>query len=63
MLTIALLNLKSRIKFLDNMITPIPEHNRKTIFINLIQHGLLGKNGKISPLGLMLSNIQIKTGF
>ena len=47
-------------RFLDNMISPIPHINKQVIFKTLLEHNLLGIDGRITNLGVMINNMKIE---
>lgn len=44
--------------FLSNMITPIEDKAKKIFFNNLLEHDIMGLNGKLTALGKMISQIK-----
>ena len=54
-------NYKKCMEFLDSMIAPIPEINRRVIFKKLIEHNMVNLKGKLTPLGIMVNNLKDPT--
>jgi len=54
-------NYKKCMDFLDSMIAPIPEINRRVTFKKLIEHNIVNLKGKLTPLGIMITNLKEPT--
>ena len=48
-------------EFLNNMITPITDQAKRYFFTNLLEHNIMGSNGKLTRLGKLITQIRLTT--